>query len=46
MYAPPGYLLRVSQGVLVAQRFDAARATVTGDPFRSPKRSAKTTGRV
>jgi eukaryotic-like serine/threonine-protein kinase len=30
-YAPPGYLLRVSQGVLVAQRFDAARATVSGD---------------
>ncbi len=33
MYAPPGYLLRVSQGVLVAQRFDTARATVSGDPF-------------
>jgi Tol biopolymer transport system component len=33
MYAPPGYLLRVSQDVLVAQRFDAARATVSGDPF-------------
>jgi eukaryotic-like serine/threonine-protein kinase len=33
MYAPPGYLLRVSQGVLVAQRFDVARATVSGDPF-------------
>ena len=32
MYAAPGYLLRVSQGVLVAQRFDAARATVSGDP--------------
>ena len=33
VYAPPGYLLRVSQGVLVAQRFDAARATVTGEPI-------------
>ena len=33
VYAPPGYLLRVSQGVLVAQRFEAARATVSGDPI-------------
>ncbi|HEV3215640.1 MAG TPA: protein kinase [Vicinamibacterales bacterium] len=33
MYAPPGYLLRASQGVLVAQHFDAARLTVSGDPF-------------
>jgi Tol biopolymer transport system component len=33
MYAPPGYLLRVSQGVLVAQRFDAARALLSGDPL-------------
>ncbi len=32
-YAPPGYLLWVSQGVLVAQRFDAARATVAGEPI-------------
>jgi serine/threonine protein kinase/Tol biopolymer transport system component len=32
-YAPPGYLLRVSQGVLVAQRFDAARASLSGDPI-------------
>ncbi len=31
-FASPGYLLRVSQGVLVAQRFDAERATVSGDP--------------
>jgi hypothetical protein len=31
-YAPPGYLLRVSQGVLIAQRFDAARASPSGDP--------------
>jgi Tol biopolymer transport system component len=34
-YAPPGYLLWVSsQGVLVAQRFDAARATVAGEPIQ------------
>ncbi|HEV3215605.1 MAG TPA: protein kinase, partial [Vicinamibacterales bacterium] len=32
-YAPPGYLLRVSQGVLVAQRFDAAHASLSGDPI-------------
>src|SRR5262249_11120769 len=32
-YAPPGYLLRVSQGVLIAQRFDPASAKLSGDPF-------------
>ena len=32
-FAPPGYLVRVSQGVLMAQAFDMARATVSGDPF-------------
>jgi Tol biopolymer transport system component len=32
MYAPPGYLLLVSQGVLVARRFDAARGVISGDP--------------
>jgi hypothetical protein len=32
-YAPPGYLLLVSQGVLVARRFDAARGAVIGDPL-------------
>jgi len=31
VYAPPGYLLHVSQGVLVAQSFDEARATVVGE---------------
>ena len=31
-YAPPGYLLYVSQGALVAQPFDAAKLKVTGDP--------------
>jgi Tol biopolymer transport system component len=30
-YAPPGYLLLVSQGGLVAHRFDAARGVVSGD---------------
>jgi eukaryotic-like serine/threonine-protein kinase len=31
-YAPPGYLLWVSQGVLVAQAFDVTRAVVAGEP--------------
>jgi Tol biopolymer transport system component len=31
-YAAPGYLLLVSQGVLAAHPFDAANATVTGEP--------------
>ena len=32
MYAPPGFLLYVSNDVLVAQRFDESAAVVTGDP--------------
>jgi hypothetical protein len=32
-YAPAGYLLRVSQGVLVAQQFDGERAMVVGEPI-------------
>ena len=32
-YAAPGYLLLVSQGVLSAYPFDAARATVAGEPM-------------
>lgn len=32
MYAPPGFLLYVSNDVLVAQRFDASVGAVTGDP--------------
>jgi serine/threonine protein kinase len=32
VYAPPGYLLFVRQGVLFAQDFDAARGEVRGDP--------------
>jgi Tol biopolymer transport system component len=31
VYAPPGYLLRVVNGALVAQPFDARRAKLTGD---------------
>jgi dipeptidyl aminopeptidase/acylaminoacyl peptidase len=31
-YTPPGYLLLVSQGVLVGYRFDVARGTVSGGP--------------
>jgi serine/threonine protein kinase/dipeptidyl aminopeptidase/acylaminoacyl peptidase len=31
-YAPPGYLLHTREGTLLAQRFDAASATVSGDP--------------
>src|SRR5262245_59074681 len=33
VYTAPGYLMRVSQGVLLAQRFDATSATVTGEPI-------------
>jgi Tol biopolymer transport system component len=32
-YAPPGYLLHVSQNVLVAQAFDASRGTLAHEPF-------------
>lgn len=31
-YAPPGYLLYINQGALVAQPFDAKQLRVTGDP--------------
>ncbi|MFN2597248.1 MAG: protein kinase [Pyrinomonadaceae bacterium] len=31
-YAPPGYLLYVSQGALVAQAFDASALKIAGDP--------------
>jgi eukaryotic-like serine/threonine-protein kinase len=31
VYAPPGYLLFVRQGVLMAQRFDASSLQLTGD---------------
>ncbi len=34
IYAPPGYLLFVRQGVLLAQAFDAAKRQQTGDPVR------------
>ena len=32
LYAAPGYLLSVSQAVLVARRFDPARGSVSGEP--------------
>jgi Tol biopolymer transport system component len=32
VYAPPGWLLYVRQGTLVARRFDASRGELTGDP--------------
>ena len=31
VYVPPGYLLRVSRGVLLAHRFDATRVEVSGE---------------
>ena len=33
VYAPPGYLLYVNQGALVAQPFDARSLKLTGDPI-------------
>jgi len=33
VYAPPGYLLYVNQGALVAHPFDAKSLNVTGDPI-------------
>jgi serine/threonine protein kinase len=32
-YAPPGYLLYVSQGALVAQPFDTGKLKITGEPM-------------
>ena len=32
LYAPPGYLLFVQQGTLMAQRFDPDRVQLTGEP--------------
>ena len=34
MYSPPGYLLYVDQGALLAQAFDADERRVMGDPVR------------
>ncbi|HJZ81565.1 MAG TPA: protein kinase, partial [Pyrinomonadaceae bacterium] len=33
VYSPPGYLLYVSQGALVAQGFDAGKLKVSGEPM-------------
>ncbi len=34
LYSPPGYLLYVDQGALLAQVFDADKRNVSGDPIR------------
>ena len=34
VYAPPGYLLFVEQGALLAQTFDAANLKLTGEPVK------------
>jgi Tol biopolymer transport system component len=34
VYAPPGYLLFVRQGTLLAQAFDAGRLVLNGEPIR------------
>jgi serine/threonine protein kinase/Tol biopolymer transport system component len=41
VYAPPGYLLYVNQGALVAQSFDADKLRVTGDPVTLAERVAE-----
>jgi Tol biopolymer transport system component len=33
VYAPPGYLLFVRQGKLIAQKFDPAKLVLSGNPF-------------
>jgi Tol biopolymer transport system component len=33
VYAPPGYLLFVSQGKLIAQKFDPRKLALSGNPF-------------
>jgi serine/threonine protein kinase/Tol biopolymer transport system component len=43
-YAPPGYLLRVLQGVLTAQPFDPARAALSGDPIPLAQAVVENTG--
>ena len=34
VYAPPGYLLYVREGILLAHPFDAGKLTLTGEPFK------------
>jgi len=34
VYAPPGYLLYIEQGALLAQTFDASKLKLTGEPVR------------
>src|SRR3970282_1642538 len=48
-YAPPGYLLFVRDGTLMAQPFDASRFALTGQPARIAEGGATnplTTGRT
>ena len=40
MFAPPGYLVTVRDGALIAFPFDADALRVTPDPFSSPRKSA------
>jgi serine/threonine protein kinase/Tol biopolymer transport system component len=40
-YAPPGYLLYVNQGALVAQSFDTDKLRMTGDPVTLAERVAE-----
>jgi Tol biopolymer transport system component len=42
VYSPPGFLLFVRHGALMAQRFDAQRFTVSGEPTRVVDRVAVT----
>jgi Tol biopolymer transport system component len=47
-YVEPGFLVFAREGTLVSQRFDAASATVSGEPFPigDPVRYFATTGRT
>jgi Tol biopolymer transport system component len=45
VYAPPGFLLFVRQGTLVAQSFDARRLTLAGDPLPLAERALVEVGR-
>jgi Tol biopolymer transport system component len=48
IYSPPGYLLFVRQGALMAQAFDAQHLELTGEPFRiaDAVRTVPNTGRA
>ena len=44
VYAPPGYLLFVRQGTLLAQSFDASKLQLAGEPFPIAERVVDDTG--